>query len=273
MDVSDKRLGFVGAGNMAEALARGVVAAGVLPAERIVAADPDAARRAVFADLGAVASDANADAAACDVVCLAVKPQVLDAVLRDLAPHLNPEALLVSIAAGVRTGRIAKRVPETVRIVRVMPNTPMLAEKGAAGVAAGPRATEDDVEAVARLFRAAGAAWVVDETLLDAVTALSGSGPAYCFRFVEALAEAGLSVGLPRELAVALARQTFIGAGRLLETTGETAADLRAKVTSRGGTTAAGLAAMEAAGLPDAVRAGVRAARERSIDLADAATA
>ncbi len=272
MDFTSMRLGFIGAGNMAEALARGVVAAGVLPAGRIVAADPDAARREIFAALGAEATEANAAAAACDLVCLAVKPQVLEAVLSDLASELNPDALLVSIAAGVRTSRIARRVPETVRIVRVMPNTPMLAGKGAAGVAPGPRATDDDVAAVARLFRAAGTAWVVDEMLLDAVTALSGSGPAYCFRFVEALAEAGLAVGLPRELAVALARQTFIGAGRLLEETGETAADLRAKVTSKGGTTAAGLAAMEAAGLSDAVRAGVRAARERSVALADGAS-
>ncbi len=264
----DRQLGIIGAGNMAEALVRGVLAAGLIPAGKIVACDPDAARRQVFAELGVRVSADNRAATACAWVVLAIKPQVVAAVVKEAG--FISGTLLVSLLAGITTRRLAALLPAGVRIVRVMPNTPMLVNAGAAGVARGPRATEDDLHDVLSLFRSAGVAYPVAEDQLDAVTALSGSGPAYVFRFTEALAAAGAAAGLAPELAADLARQTVIGAARLLEKTGSSPAELRELVTSPGGATEAALTALTGSGFEPVIAAAVDAARRRSLELGTA---
>ncbi|MCJ7544318.1 MAG: pyrroline-5-carboxylate reductase [Phycisphaerae bacterium] len=260
-------LGIVGAGNMAEAIVRGVVRAEVLKAGAIMAADPAAERRRVLEGLGAACTAHNADAAACPRVLLAVKPQVLPRVLTEIAPAVRPQATVISIAAGVTTAAIDQRLGGRGRIVRVMPNTPMLVGCGASAIAAGPRATPEDLDWTQRLFAAGGITCRVDEALLDAVTAVSGSGPAYFFYLIEAMVAAGVAEGLPQDVARALASATCTGAGRMLSETGESPQVLRARVTSPGGTTQRAMESLEAAGVMDALIAAVRAAAERSREL------
>ncbi len=264
---SGMTLGFIGAGNMAEALGRGLLDAGLIAPAQIRASDPSAERRALWTAMGVAAGEDNLVPAACDVVVAAVKPQVFDAVLGASASALNERTLLVSIAAGIRTDRIARVAGGRARVVRVMPNTPLLVGAGAAGVAAGPRATRADLDLVLAMFRGAGVAEEVDESLLDAVTAVSGSGPAYLFRFTESLAKAAVAAGLPAELGAALARQTVVGAAKLLAESPEDPAELRRRVTSPGGTTAAALAVMEAEGFDRLLERAVLAARDRGAEL------
>ena len=260
---------FIGAGNMAEALCRGILSAKLFGAERIVASDPSAARRDLFTrELGVAAMDDNVAAAReAGTVVLAVKPQVMDDVLGPLGPHLGPEKLVISIAAGIRTAQIEAACPDGCRVVRVMPNTPMLVGAGMSALCAGANAAGDELEAAARLFRCAGEVVTVDEPAIDAVTAVSGSGPAYFFYLVEAMTEAGVAEGLDRPLAEKLAAQTLLGAGRLLAKSPDGPAELRRRVTSPGGTTEAAISAMGAAGVREALIAAVRRAAERSRDL------
>jgi len=263
-------LGFIGAGNMAEALCRGVISAGLFPAERIAAGDPSEARRRLFAEtLGVHALDDNAAVVnGSPTVVLAVKPQAMDDVLAEIGPLLGPERLVISIAAGVRIARIEAACRPGCRVVRVMPNTPLLVSAGMSALAAGTHAGADDLEAAARLFRCAGEAVFVDETALDAVTAVSGSGPAYFFYLVEAMIEAGVAEGLERDLAAKLAARTLLGAGQLLAESPHEAAELRRRVTSPGGTTEAAVGVMREKGVREALVAAVRRAAERSRELA-----
>jgi len=264
----EHELGVIGAGNMAEAIVRGVLEAGVLPAEGIVASDPDAGRRRHFADELHVACEVdNAAPAGCPRVLLAIKPQVMGDVLDGIAVHVHPDALVISIAAGIATSFLDARLGGRGRLVRVMPNTPMLAGAGMAAVAAGPRATDADVQWVRRLFAARGQALVVDEGLMDAVTAVSGSGPAYFFYLIEAMVEAGVAEGLPVETASELACGTCAGAAALLKATRETPQALRARVTSPGGTTQRAIETLDAAGVKGTLVAAVRAAAQRSREL------
>jgi pyrroline-5-carboxylate reductase len=262
-------LGFVGAGNMATALLRGTVARALLPADRFWASDVNAdALAALAAELSIHTTDDNAELiGATRVVVLAVKPQILPGLLDAVGAQFTPDHLVISIAAGIPLARIAERVTPGTRLVRVMPNTPSLVGTGAAGVAAGPGATANDMATVLALFEAVGLAVAVDETQIDAVTALSGSGPAYAFRLMELMSEAGCELGLPREVADQLAVQTVLGAGKLAAESDETPAALRERVTSPGGTTAAALAEFERRGLGDTIRAGLTAARDRSVEL------
>lgn len=262
------QLGVIGAGNMAEALVRGILDAGVLAPETVVACDPHEKRRAVFAELGLATCDDNQTAARAEVVLLSVKPQVFDRVVGEAGAVMDAGTLVVSIAAGIRTNRIAGLLPTGVRIVRVMPNTPLLVGRGAAGIAAGSNASAADVARVEKLLGAAGKTFVVEEADLDALTAVSGSGPAYVFRFVELLAAAGEAAGLTRELATELARETIIGAGRMLEKSASSAGTLREQVTSPGGTTAAALAAFQDGDWRKLVTEAVLVAKQRSIELA-----
>lgn len=239
-----RRLGFLGAGQMAEALARGAVGGGLLPASSILAVDPLDERRAVFAEMGCRVDREGAALAGCDVVVLAVKPQQAARALEDLAGIWKSSTLLVSVMAGVRSEKIGRHAGAA-RVVRAMPNLPLVAGAGATAVAPGPRAGAGDMRLALALFEAGGRAWPVEEDWLDAVTALSGSGPAYVFRMAEALALAGRAAGLPMELAEGLARETVWGAAKLMRDSGESAARLRERVTSPGGTTAAGLAALD----------------------------
>ncbi len=266
--MADFELGIIGTGHMGEAILRGVLGANVLPHGAIVASDASAERRKhVFNSMGVKCVEDNAVPAACPRVLLAVKPQAMADVLAGIAGAVGADALVVSIAAGVATRFIDERLGGRGRIVRVMPNTPMLVGRGMAALAAGPRAGADDVDWAMRLFAASGRTVAVDEAMMDAVTAVSGSGPAYFFYLIEAMIEAGVAEGLDADTAALLATETCAGAARLLSDTGERAEVLRAKVTSPGGTTQQAIASMESDGVKEALVRGIRAAAERSREL------
>jgi len=264
-----KRVGFVGAGNMGAAIARGLVAADAVPPTHITVTDIDASK---LADL---AADAGVDttesvetlASSSDAILLAVKPQSMADVLEALAPYVTTEHLVLSIAAGISTSFIEQRLGETVRVVRIMPNTPAMVRAGATALCRGKCATGDDVEFASRLFAALGTVAVVDEDQMDAVTAVSGSGPAYFFYLVEKLTAAGVEQGLAPETAAQLAAQTLYGAGKLSHESGVPPEELRARVTSKGGTTAAAVAVYDELKLGDIIARGVAAAVARSKEL------
>lgn len=266
---ADRSLALVGGGRMAQALAAGFCRAGLVDAAAITVFDPAAEARAVFADRvpGARFAENGAEAAAAArIVVLAVKPQQAAAACAELVGALRPDATLVSIVAGLTTARLAA-LAGTPRIVRVMPNTPSLVGRGVAVVCAAPEVAAADRLRVLELLAAVGHVHEVDESLLDAVTGLSGSGPGFLALVVEALAAGGERAGLPGDLALALAVETFAGTGALLERTREHPAAIRGQVTSPGGTTLAGLAVLEARGLPAALADAVVAATARAREL------
>ena len=270
MPQSKLRLGFIGAGQMATALARGFANNQLVTADQVSAADPFASSRQRFSDaiIGSAVGDKNgAVAGASDVCILAVKPAQVLAVLHEIRDQLRPEALVVSIAAGVTLGQLAGGLREGTRVVRVMPNTPCLIGRGASAFARGEHATDGDAKLVGELLSAVGMVHEVPEKLLDAVTGLSGSGPAFVYTVIEALSDGGVRAGLPRELAASLAAQTVAGAAEMVLATGEHPAKLRDAVTSPGGTTIAGLEALEHGGLRAALIAAVREATNRATEL------
>lgn len=267
--MAEYQLGVIGAGNMAEALVRGAIGGGFLSPDQIVVCDPMPQRRELFSgELGVSAEQDNAIAAACPHVLLAVKPQMMAEVLESIAPAVQDDALVVSIAAGVATSFLDEKLGGRGRFVRVMPNMPMLVGEGVSAVAAGARATEQDVQWTRDLVSSSGQAVVVDEAMMDAVTAVSGSGPAYFFYLIEAMIAAGQAEGLDADTAALLAAQTCVGAGKLLLKTGETPQELRARVTSPGGTTQRAIETMDADGVKDSLTRAIRAAAERSRELA-----
>jgi pyrroline-5-carboxylate reductase len=268
-----KKMAFLGSGNMAEALVKGLLGAGTAAADEIVCAEPRAERREdLHARYGIeVVADNVAAARRAEVILLCVKPQVMDALLEEIAPSVDASKLVISIAAGVPVAAIARKLGAGARIVRTMPNTPALVGAGATALARGAHATEADLAQAVALFEAVGIAVVVEEHLLDAVTGLSGSGPAFVFLAIEALADGGVKVGLPRHVAMALAAQTVVGAGRLVLETGEHPGRLKDQVTSPGGTTIAGVHALEGAGFRAALIAAVEAAARRSRELGELA--
>jgi pyrroline-5-carboxylate reductase len=267
-------IGFVGGGAMGAALAGGLLESGV-PAERIRVAEPDAARRKEIGEQLGVATFAAAGeiVAESDVIVLAVKPGVVDAVLAgvaDLGAAALARPLWVSIAAGVPLAALQARLPAEARVVRAMPNTPSLVGAGATGFVANAAAEASDRNTARALFEAVGIAWEApQEALLDAVTGLSGSGPAYVFVFLEALGDAGVRMGLPRDAASLLACQTVLGAARLAQESGRHPGSLKDQVTSPGGTTIAGLERLEAGGFRAAVHSAVEAATRRSRELGE----
>jgi len=260
-------LGIIGGGNMGEAIVRGVVGGGVLPARAIIVSDSAALRREALKASGAAVTSDNAAVAKCPRLLLAVKPQVMHAVLEEIAASVAHDALVISIAAGIRAAAIDRHLGGRARIVRVMPNTPMLAGAGVSAVAAGPRATQADVQWTVKLFGACGSAITVAEDLLDAVTAVSGSGPAYFFYLIEAMIAAAVAEGLDRDVAASLATQTCAGAARLLTQSGKGPQELRAAVTSPGGTTQRAIETLDAAGVQEALIRAVRNAAQRSREL------
>ena len=259
----------VGGGNMGEALAMGMVNSAYANIGDIVIAEPLAERAEYLrktADFHVVSDGAEAAPEAQKVV-IAVKPQVLDVVLDGLKDALAHRPLLISVVAGAPTGRFTGILGDKARIVRVMPNTPALVGEGAAGLCAGGGASESDLLQAKQLLESVGKAVVLPESLMDAVTGLSGSGPAYVFQFIEALADGGVRAGLPREDALLLAAQTVLGSARMLIETGEHPGRLKDMVASPGGTTIAGLHALENGGLRSAVMNAVYEAARRSEEL------
>jgi pyrroline-5-carboxylate reductase len=262
-------IGFIGAGQMARALAKGFVQARLVMPEQIVAADPVPAAAQQFAAEIPGAKLVTGNAAVVlqsSVVFLAVKPQSMAVVFSDVASQLSIGKLFVSIAAGVTLARLAGGLKSR-RVIRVMPNTPALIGQCAAAYALGPEATAEDGQLVGQLLAAVGRAFVVDEKLLDAVTGLSGSGPAFVYVMIEALSDGGVRMGLPREVAAVLAAQTVRGAAAMVLETGEHPSVLKDRVASPGGTTIAGLAALEDRGLRGALIAAVEAATRRAQEL------
>jgi pyrroline-5-carboxylate reductase len=265
----DKKIAFIGGGNMAEALIKGILAAGVVKAGQVIVTDISAERLEYLArTYGILPDKSNKDAVSkAEVVLLCVKPQVMDWVLEEIAPVVDKAKLVVSIAAGVTIGRIEKAFAGVPRVVRVMPNTPALVLAGAAALSPGSLATHEDLELVQQVFGAVGRAVVVDEKLMDAVTGLSGSGPAYVFTIIEALADAGVKTGIPRALSLELAAQTVLGAAKMVVETKEHPGKLRDMVTSPGGTTIAGLHELEKGKLRATLMNAVEAATARSKEL------
>ena len=262
-----KCVGFIGAGNMARAMGGGIAAG--RPDVRIVATDPDEGARERFAkETGGTIASLDEVIAAADVLVLAVKPQVLGTVLDKLAGKARAEQIVVSIAAGFTLKSLARKLGATSRLVRAMPNTPALVGEGITVLVGVGAATADDLETVRGLFTSVGdAAVIADEAQLDAVTAVSGSGPGFVFAFAEAWLKAAESAGLAPELAERLVKQTLFGAATLWRTSGDPPDKLRAMVTSPGGTTLAGLEALEARGFARAIASAIEAAARRSKEL------
>jgi len=254
---------------MAEAIVAGIVGTGVVEADDVCVTDISEERLEHFeSGFGTRISTSNPEAVAdADVVVLSVKPQVFPSAWPDIEGALKPDALVVSIMAGIPSAKIAGGKP--IRVVRVMPNTPSLVGQGAAGIAAGEYATDADLSIAAQLMGAVGMAAIVNEEEIDAVTALSGSGPAYVFYLLEGMLEAAGQMGLDKEVARHLALSTVIGAATLMKETGEDAEILRNKVTSKGGTTAAAINTMDEHGVKDAIIAALLAAQTRSRELAN----
>ncbi len=254
---------------MGSALVRALVCQGSHAPERVLVSDPHSERRqALAADLGIRTSASNREAAEfADLLLLATKPQVFDKVLPDIASSTGPQTLVVSIAAGVSIGSMESQLTPGTRVVRCMPNTPALVGAAAIGIAAGTHASQADLDRVKALFDRVGVTVTLDESLLDAVTGLSGSGPAFIFVIIEALADAGVKMGLSRSAAMRLAAQTVYGAAKLLIETGEHPGRLKDMVCSPGGTTIAGLHTLESGGLRTTLIDAVEKATLRSQDL------
>lgn len=265
-----QRIGMIGAGQMATALGQGLVKAGLTTGANLLASDPSAEARARYSDLtGGSTTTNNAEVVATsDLIFLAIKPQQLGRVLMELQPTPSAGKLFVSIVAGVPLQVLAEGLGEGVRLVRVMPNTPCLVRQGACGYCLGAHATAEDGQLVRQMLEAVGIAFQVEERLLDAVTGLSGSGPAFVYLMIEALSDGGVRMGLPRAISTALAAQTLRGAAEMVLSTGEHPAVLKDRVTSPGGTTIAGIQALEDGAVRAALIAAVEAATQRSIQLA-----
>lgn len=265
-----KKIGFIGAGNMARALIRGLLHSGSYRKEEVWASDPDRRQLATLAKEFEVEGIADnlVLASRSQMVVLAVKPQIIDDVLREIRPAVSPGRLFISIAAGVKTTRLEKLLGGEAKVVRVMPNTPALVARAMSVMVRGRRATARDERACRAIFGCVGEVMTLGrESLLDAVTAVSGSGPAYVYLFAEALVKAAVSQGLAAKTAAKLAYETIAGAAQMLIETGQTPVALRQMVSSPGGTTVAGLAVLEERGFARAVSAAVRAAARRSREL------
>lgn len=265
-------IGFLGAGKMATALAKGFLHANLVTPQQIMASDPSEEANAAFArETGARTSAFNPDILKfADVVVLAVKPNMVDAVLAEIGETFCERHLLVSIAAGVTLARLEGALDSGARVIRVMPNTPALVGASATAFALGKAASPEDARLARQLFSAVGAAYPVKEPLLDAVTGLSGSGPAYGYLFIEALSDAGVAEGLPRDVAIKLAAQTLLGSARMVLETGLHPGQLKDNVASPGGTTIEGIHELEKGAFRATVINAVRAATAKSRKLGQA---
>jgi pyrroline-5-carboxylate reductase len=261
-------IAVIGAGKMGEALVSGLLKAGTSPDDLVITERYEERANELSARYG-VKSVSNAEAARqAATIVLAVKPQDMDVLLAELAPLVTPDRLIVTIAAGITTSAIERKLVDGVPVVRVMPNTPALVGEAMSAVAAGAHASSEHLERAEELFRPVGKVVRVPESQLDAVTALSGSGPAYVFYLVEAMTDAGILLGLPRALAHELIVQTVFGAAVMLRETGEHPVALREAVTSPAGTTIAAIRELENHGVRAAFLAALEAARDRSRELA-----
>ena len=266
---SDHKIGFLGAGKMAAALARGFIQAGLAAADQIIASDTLESARGQFAKaIGCKTTAFNPDVAQfADLLFLAVKPDHVEEVLAEVRGHCSEKHLIISIAAGVTLARLEGALNPGARVIRVMPNTPALVGASATAFALGKAATPADGQLAKQLFSSVGLAYQIKEPLLDAVTGLSGSGPAYIYLVIEALSDGGVAAGLPRDIATSLAAQTVLGSARMVLETGLHPGALKDMVTSPGGTTIEGIHELELGGVRGAVMKAVRAAAAKSKTL------
>ncbi|KAJ9695432.1 hypothetical protein PVL29_010747 [Vitis rotundifolia] len=263
------KLGFIGAGKMAESIAKGVVHSGLMPASRISTAPRSSGRQVAFESFGVKIFETNQRVVEdSDVIVFSVKPQVVKDVVLELKPLLTKKKLLVSVVAGVKLKHLQEWACHS-RFIRVVPNTPAAVGKAATVMSLGKSATEEDGGLIANLFGAIGKIWRADEKYFDAVTGLSGSGPAYIYIAIEALADGGVAAGLPRELAWNLASQTVLGAADMAISTGKHPGQLKDDVASPGGTTIAGIYELEKGGFRGILMNAVVAAAKRSLDLSE----
>jgi pyrroline-5-carboxylate reductase len=266
-----KSIGFIGAGNMAEAMIRGLLRGEDFSASQISASGPRAERMGELRDAyGIEATTDNKVPARADIVVLSVKPQILSRVLDEIGDVIAADALVLSIAAGVPVAVIQSRLASGTRVVRAMPNTPALVDAAATAIAGGEHARESDLADAKRIFDSIGLTVVLEESQMDAVTGLSGSGPAYVFLILEALSDAGVKVGLSRRTAQLLAAQTVLGSAKLLLETNEHPGKLKDMVTSPGGTAITGLHTLENGGVRTTLMNAVEAATRRSRELGEA---
>jgi pyrroline-5-carboxylate reductase len=269
VSIKGQKVGFIGGGNMGEALIKGLIAANLVPAEAVYASDVRIERlRALDQQYGVQLCEDNAELVRqVDVVILAVKPQIMAPVVRHIASAVTRKKLLISIAAGVSTTTIRAALGKDARLIRVMPNTPALVLEGVTAIAKAEGLEPGDLDTAGEIFSAVGRVVTLDEDLMDAVTGLSGSGPAYVAVVVESLADGGVKMGLDRITAMTLATQTVLGAARLMLETGMHPGALKDMVSSPGGTTIAGIAAMEEGGIRNTLIKAVERATQRSREL------
>jgi pyrroline-5-carboxylate reductase len=266
-----RTIGFVGAGNMAEAMLRGLLRGDDFPPARISASGPRQERVAELHEkYGINATTDNRVPASAEIVVLSVKPQIMSRVLDEVGQAISPDALVISIAAGVPVSAIQSRLAAGTRVIRAMPNTPALVDAAATAIAGGEHARESDLADAKKIFDAIGLTVILEESQLDAVTGLSGSGPAYVFLILEALSDAGVKVGLSRRTAQLLAAQTLLGSAKMLLETNEHPGRLKDMVTSPGGTAITGLHTLEHGGVRTTLMNAVEAATRRSRELGEA---
>lgn len=265
----DRRIGILGAGNMGTAILRGLLSAEKVNNRQVCISDVNPSRLSELkSELGVVTASTNqALAEFADIVVLAIKPQTMAAVIDDVGDAWRPDCVVLSILAGVSTATLEARLPKHVRVLRAMPNTAALVLQAATAITAGSRAQEDDMELARELFGCVGRTVEVPETLMDAVTGLSGSGPAFVLLAIEAMADGAVCAGMPRAMAFELAAQTMVGTAHMLLATGEHPAVLKDRVTSPAGTTIAGLMELEAGGVRHAFARAVTRAAERASEL------
>ena len=265
---NNQHVGFIGGGAIAEALIRGILEAGMLKPAQILVSDVNRARREYLeASYGVTAiADSQQLAVQVDILFLTVKPNVVEPLIASIATVVSPKTIVVSVAAGVRLATLEEKLRDN-PVIRVMPNTPVAVGEGMSVLALGSRACSEHGEKAAALFNAVGKTVMAGEELMDAVTGLSGSGPGYAFVLIDALADAGVRVGLPRQMSIMLAAQTLLGAAKMVLDTGEHPAKLRDAVTSPGGTTIAGIHVMEQRGVRAALSDAVAVACEKSREM------
>jgi pyrroline-5-carboxylate reductase len=261
-----ERIGFIGGGKMAEALAKGIINANLSSVDKIIASDVDEKRCQVLErGAGIKTTQVNRKISTnSDVIILAVKPNVIGIILKELKNDIMPKHLIVSIAAGIPLNFIESVLNEGCRVVRVMPNTPCLVGETAAGYALGKNATQDDGKLVGKILNAVGKSYLLEEKHLDAVTGLSGSGPAFVYTVIEALSDGGVKMGLPRDISTKLAAQTVLGSAKMVLESGMHIGELRDFVTSPGGTTIEGLHALEKGSVRNALIDAVEKATKKS---------
>jgi pyrroline-5-carboxylate reductase len=265
----DQKIAFLGGGNMGEAMIKGLIAASLFVPDQIHVFDVSAPRMQYLKKQYIIQLSPGAEhlAKSSQLLILAVKPQVMPIALQELRSHLSHHPLVISIAAGVPLAILTQGLPSGTRIIRVMPNAPALVLEGASALARGPGVTDEDMAKALALFRAVGNAIEVDETMLDAVTGLSGSGPGYFLLVLESLIDAGVLMGLPRPVARELVLQTAVGTAKMAQETGKHPAELKDLITSPGGTTIRGLRVLEDRGVRAAFLSAVEAATVRSMEL------